>query len=103
MFGLRAEASGWQAKGGWVTPTTTYTYKYLQGSVDAMLDLGNLCCGFNPKRFFNAYLFLGVGLNGVFSNDEAVALNANGYKLHHFGQVRKHMLEDVVVWEQIFI
>ena len=26
LFGLRAEASGWQAKGGWVTPTTTDTY-----------------------------------------------------------------------------
>ena len=89
LFGLRAEVSGWQAKGGWVNPTTTYKYKYLQGSVDAMLDLGNLCCGFNPKRFFNAYLFLGVGLNGVFSNDEAVALNANGYKLHHLWTGKK--------------
>lgn len=39
--------------------------------------------------FFNAYLFLGVGLNGVFSNDEAVALNANGYKLHHLWTGKK--------------
>lgn len=65
-FGVRAEVSGWQAKGGWVNPDITYKYKYLQGSVDAMLYLGNLCCGFNPKRFFNAYLFLGAGLNGAF-------------------------------------
>ena len=36
LFGLRAEVSGWQAKGGWVNPTTTYKYKYLQGSVDAV-------------------------------------------------------------------
>lgn len=89
LFGLRAAASGWQAKGGWVNPTTTYSYKYLQGSVDAMLDLSNLCCGFNPKRFFNAYLFLGVGLNGAFDNDEAVGLDANGYKLHHLWTGKK--------------
>ena len=61
LFGLRAEVSGWQAKGGWVNPTTTYKYKYLQGSVDAMLDLSDLCRGFNSERIFNAYLFLGVG------------------------------------------
>ena len=41
-----------------------------------MLDLSNLCCGFHPKRFFNAYLFLGVGLNGAFDNDEG--LNTGG-------------------------
>ena len=89
LFGLRAAASGWQAKGSWVNPTTTYSYKYLQGSIDAMLDLSNLCCGFHPKRFFNAYLFLGVGLNGAFDNDEAVDLDANGYKLHHLWTGKK--------------
>ena len=89
LFGLRAEVSGWQAKGGWVNPTTTYKYKYLQGSVDAMLDLSDLCRGFNSERIFNAYLFLGVGLNGAFSNDEAVALNAGGYKLHHLWTGKK--------------
>ncbi|MDC2436545.1 OmpA family protein [Bacteroides ovatus] len=89
LFGVRAEVSGWQAKGGWVNPDITYTYKYLQGSVDAMLDLGNLCCGFNPKRFFNAYLFLGAGLNGAFDNDEAVNLNASGYKLQRLWTGKK--------------
>lgn len=89
LFGVRAEVSGWQAKGGWVNPDITYKYKYLQGSVDAMLDLGNLCCGFNPKRFFNAYLFLGAGLNGAFDNDEAVNLNASGYKLQRLWTGKK--------------
>lgn len=28
-------------------------------------------------------------MNGVFSNDEAVALNANGYKLHHLWTGKK--------------
>lgn len=89
LLGLRAEASGWQAKGGWVNPTSTYQYKYLQGSVDAMLDLSNLCCGFNPKRIFNAYFFLGVGLNGAFRNDEAVALSAGGHNLYHLWTGKK--------------
>ena len=89
LFGVRAAVSGWQAKGGWGNPDITYTYKYLQGSVDAMLDLGNLCCGFNPKRFFNAYLFLGAGLNGAFDNDEAVNLNASGYKLQRLWTGKK--------------
>ncbi|MCS2951233.1 OmpA family protein [Bacteroides sp. BFG-638] len=89
LFGVRAAVSGWQAKGGWVNPDITYTYKYLQGSVDAMLDLDNLYCGFNPKRFFNAYLFLGAGLNGAFDNDEAVNLNASGYKLQRLWTGKK--------------
>lgn len=89
LFSVRAAVSGWQAKGGWVNPDITYTYKYLQGSVDAMLDLGNLCCGYNPKRFFNAYLFLGAGLNGAFDNDEAVNLNASGYKLQRLWTGKK--------------
>lgn len=89
LLGLRGEASGWQAKGGWVNPNTTYKYKYLQGSLDAMLDLSNLCCGFNPKRTFNTYLFVGVGLTGAFDNDEAVALDAQGYKLHYLWTGKK--------------
>ena len=88
LLGLRGEASGWQAKGGWVNPNTTYKYKYLQGSLDAMLDLSSLCCGFNPKRTFNTYLFVGVGLTGAFDNDEAVALDAQGYKITIYGQVK---------------
>jgi len=89
LLGLRGEASGWQAKGGWVNPNTTYKYKYLQGSMDAMLDLSNLCCGYNSKRTFNAYFFIGAGLTGTFDNDEAVALDAQGYKLHHLWTGKK--------------
>ena len=82
-------ASGWQAKGGWVNPAITYKYKYLQGGLDAMFDLSNLCCGFHSKRIFNAYLFLGIGLNGAFDNDEAVALNASGYNLQRLWTGKK--------------
>ena len=40
-----------------------------------MTDLSTLFCGFNPKRIFNGYLFVGVGLNHAFDNDEANALD----------------------------
>lgn len=83
LWGLRAGISGWQAKGAWVAPFNQYKYNYLQGNVDATLDLGNLFCGYNYKRFFNPYLFLGVGVNGAFSNDEAAALNDAGYTMEY--------------------
>lgn len=51
-FGARIGGSGWQAKGGWVTPEQTYQYKYLQGNLDIMADLSTLCCGFNPQTCF---------------------------------------------------
>ncbi len=71
IFGVRIGASGWQAKGGWVTPQQTYAFNYLQGNADLMVDLSTLFCKFNPNRIFNAYLFGGVGFNHAFSNDEA--------------------------------
>lgn len=83
LWGLRAGLSGWEAKGAWVSPETIYKYNYLQGNVDATLNLSNLFCGYNPTRFFNAYLFAGVGVNGAFNNDEAVRLNDLGYRLQY--------------------
>lgn len=73
-FTLRFGASGWQGRGAWVSPYATYKYNYIQGNVDAVLSLTNLICGFNPGRTLDLYGFLGVGLNGAFNNDEAVAL-----------------------------
>lgn len=64
-----------------MSPQTTYQYKYLQGNVEATLDLANLFGRFNPRRTVNPYLFAGVGLNGAFDNDEAHALNDSGYRL----------------------
>ncbi len=81
LWGLRAGLSGWEAKGAWVNPKTIYKYNYLQGNVDVTLDLSNLFCHYNPKRFFNGYLFAGIGVNGAFNNDEAVALGDAGYEL----------------------
>ena len=36
---VRVGASGWQAKGRWVSPQQDYQYKYLQGSADIISDL----------------------------------------------------------------
>lgn len=35
------------------------------------------------KRVFNGYVFAGIGLNRGFDNDEAVAIDANGYKMDY--------------------
>ena len=91
-FGARIGGSGWQAKGGWVTPEQTYQYKYLQGNIDIMADLSTLFCGYNPKRVFNGYLFGGVGLNRGFDNDEANALDTRTYELEYLWQEGKFLV-----------
>lgn len=73
-LGVRVGISGWQAKGAVVYPFQTYKFNYLQGSVDAMFDLANIFSSYNPKRVVNPYIFLGVGGNGAFNNDEAVGI-----------------------------
>lgn len=92
LFGLRAGVSAWEAKGAWASPSTVYKYKFVQGNVDAMLDLSALFCKFNPKRVFNAYGFLGVGFNHAFDNDEAVAINAQGHELRYLWNDSKNFI-----------
>ena len=91
-FGARLGVSGWQAKAGWVTPSQTYQYKYLQGNLDLMADLSTLFCGFNPKRVFNAYIFGGVGLNHAFDNDEANALDTRSHELEYLWQDKQNLV-----------
>lgn len=82
-WSARIGVSGWQSKGSWVAPRQNYKYKYLQGNADIISDLSTLFCGFNPKRVFNGYVFAGVGLNRGFDNDEAVVIDAAGYKMDY--------------------
>ena len=91
-FGARLGVSGWQAKAGWVTPSQTYQYKYLQGNLDLMADLSTLFCGFNPKRVFNGYIFGGVGLNHAFDNDEANALDTRSHELEYLWQDKQNLI-----------
>lgn len=92
VWRVRVGASGWQAKGRWVTPRQDYQYKYLQGSADIISDLSTLFCGFNPKRVFNGYAFVGFGLNHAFDNDEANALNTGGYQMEYLWKDSKNFV-----------
>lgn len=89
LWGIRAGISGWQAKGTWAVLPDAYKFNYLQGNVDATLDLSNLFCHYNSKRFFNAYMFLGAGINGAFNNDDAIALDEVGYRGEYLWKGKK--------------
>lgn len=88
-FGVRLGASGWQGKGGWVAPAQLYSYKFVQGNLDLLLDLRALFSGFNPDRVFNPYLFAGGAYAYGFENDEANALNTGNYNLEYLWQDSK--------------
>ena len=81
VWGLRFGISGWEAKGAWAPVDKIFKYNYLQGNLDAVLHLDNLFCNYNPDRFFNPYLFAGLGVNGAFNNDDAIELASQGNKL----------------------
>lgn len=91
-FGVRIGGSGWQAKGGWVSPKQDFKYKYLQGNVDFMVDISTLFCRFNPKRIFNGYLFAGIGANHAFDNGEANALDTKAYEMEYLWQDSKNFI-----------
>ena len=80
-LGVRIGASGWEAKGCWVTPKQVYSFKYIQANLDLLLDLSNMFCGYNPDRIFNGYLFGGVGLTHGFDNKGAERLDTHGFPL----------------------
>lgn len=92
VWGLRGGFSGWQAKGGWVAPQKDYKYNYGQLNVDAIYDLCNSLNGFNPRRFFNPYLFLGIGGNYAFGNDGARELHRAGYPLQYIWEDSRFFL-----------
>ncbi len=92
IFALRAGASAWQAKGGWVTPKVVYKYNFVQGNVDALFDLSTLLCSYNPERVFNGYGFIGAGVNFASNNDEANELYKEGYDLKNIWDGHKTLL-----------
>lgn len=83
VWGVRAGFSGWQAKGAWVDyrENQKYKYNYLQLNADVTFNLINCVAGYNPDRWFDIYLFAGVGGNYAFNNDEAVKINDAGHTL----------------------
>jgi outer membrane protein OmpA-like peptidoglycan-associated protein len=92
VFGMRLGASGWQGKGGWVTPAQVYDFKFVQGNLDLLLDLASLFGGFNPDRAVTPYLFGGGAYAYGFENDGANALNTGEYDLEYLWQDSKGFL-----------
>ena len=82
VFGMRLGASGWQGKGGWVSPAQTYDFKFVQGNLDLVLDLASLFGGFNPDRAVSPYLFAGGAYAYGFENG-ATNLNTGDYNLEY--------------------
>lgn len=76
LFGLRLNASGWQGRNWQVSPAEEYKWKHVLAGLDATLSLTNLFGGYSPTRQWNAYAFLGGGLDIAFDNDDANCLAA---------------------------
>lgn len=74
VWALRAGVTGWEAKGALAGPTALYGFNYLQGSVDVLADICGIFSGYREDRTFRPYVFAGVGVNGRFNNDEALAM-----------------------------
>ena len=74
VFGLRGELSGWQSKGA-IPTASVYKFNYGQLNVDATFDICNL---FNYKynRLLNPYVFVGIGGNLRFNNQEALDIKS---------------------------
>lgn len=81
VWALRFGVSGWQAKGAWFTPNQVYKFNFMQVNADVVVDLANWIGGFKYNRTVNPYVFVGLGGNIAFNNDEAKAVNDSGYKL----------------------
>lgn len=74
-WGVRLSVGGWNARGAVITPTfANFKYNYLQGNVDALLNLSNLFGGYKYDRTWNWYALAGVGAIYGFNNAEAVEL-----------------------------
>jgi len=81
VVGLRLSVNAWQSKGAIELKGDDYgiksdfkdkwAYKYVAPSLELTFNLSNLVSGFNPKRVFNLYAFVGGGANIAFSNKDA--------------------------------
>lgn len=77
-WGVRLSLGGWNARGAVITPTLeNYKFNYVQGSVDALLNLSNLFGGYKYDRTWNWYALAGVGAMYGFNNSQAVELAKN--------------------------
>lgn len=83
-LGVRFGIGGWQGKGYAVLPQQGYSYKFLQGNIDFVVDLSSLIGGYNHRRVASVFAFAGLGLNGGIDNKKAVEIkNANPNELSY--------------------
>lgn len=73
VVGARLSVNAYQSKAGIETGGVEYDWKwyYVAPNIDATFNLSNLICGFNPERKLDFGVFIGIGLNIGFSNDDA--------------------------------
>ena len=83
ILGVRAGVGGITGKGYSSFASKGYEFNFIQGNVDAMLDVSSLIWGFNHKRLTNLYAFAGAGLFYGFDNDEAASIKNNGDDLRY--------------------
>ena len=72
LFSIRGSVSGFWARNRYAYPEAKYNWNFVQGTIDAELDLTTLIMGSNPARNNHAYIFVGAGANFSFNNDDAV-------------------------------
>lgn len=76
-FGTRLSVNMWQSKAGSELFGNKYKWSwyYVAPGVDAVFNISNLTCGYNPNRVFNFSVFAGLGANMAWKNGEAWAAN----------------------------
>lgn len=72
LFSVRGSLNGLWARNRYAYPEAKYSWNFIQGTVDAELDLTTLFLGSRPERLTHAYAFAGVGAAFAFGNDDAV-------------------------------
>lgn len=78
VLSLRFGLEGWQGKGADALHNAIYRYNYIQGNLDVQADLSCIFSNYRKERTFSPYVYLGVGINGAFDNEEAVQSLAPG-------------------------
>jgi len=118
VFGARLSVNAWQSRAGiefaeetisnaygtTVAPagTTKWKWMYVAPGVDAMFNLSNLFCGFNPNRIFNFSVFAGLGANiGWDFDKESNYDNVNLVALHYPATVMNNQTPEnmAYAWE----
>ena len=73
VFGIRIAANAWQSKGGSTFGEDMYTWKwkYVAPTANLTFNLSNLIGGFKPDRLCSVGVYVGLGANIAWNNDEA--------------------------------